>query len=228
MAAKRNSRKSRTKRPVVLGKPFTSRHFRQLDVCFVAVGSSARVRCRSLDSDLSIPGQGSATAGQGVPWSNGGCTHSSKSRSTWSIELFFRFFKQLLGCRRLFFHNENGIKLFRAQLGRLPRTDHSLERSKSNGTGGDILCPEVIIRREHKQQALCAIPPMRVGTDPFRRTYRTGYTTCEQMASRTVGSSDWIPAFQRHARGRRQPPSARIGTAARQTEIDGLPPKKQP
>ena len=29
----------------------------------------------------------------------------------WSIELFFRFFKQLLGCRHLFFHNENGIKL---------------------------------------------------------------------------------------------------------------------
>ena len=29
----------------------------------------------------------------------------------WSIELFFRFFKQMLGCRHLFFHNENGIKL---------------------------------------------------------------------------------------------------------------------
>lgn len=29
----------------------------------------------------------------------------------WSIELFFRFFKQILGCRHLFFHNENGIKL---------------------------------------------------------------------------------------------------------------------
>jgi hypothetical protein len=32
-------------------------------------------------------------------------------RYRWSIELFFRFFKQLLGCRHLFFHNENGIKL---------------------------------------------------------------------------------------------------------------------
>ncbi len=29
----------------------------------------------------------------------------------WSIEVFFRFFKQLLGCRHLFFHSENGIKL---------------------------------------------------------------------------------------------------------------------
>jgi hypothetical protein len=29
----------------------------------------------------------------------------------WSIELFFRFFKQILGCRHLFFRNENGIKL---------------------------------------------------------------------------------------------------------------------
>jgi hypothetical protein len=29
----------------------------------------------------------------------------------WSIEIFFRFFKQLLGCRHLFFHHENGIQL---------------------------------------------------------------------------------------------------------------------
>jgi len=29
----------------------------------------------------------------------------------WTIEIFFRFFKQILGCRHLFFHNENGIKL---------------------------------------------------------------------------------------------------------------------
>lgn len=29
----------------------------------------------------------------------------------WSIEVFFRFFKQILGCRHLFFNNENGIKL---------------------------------------------------------------------------------------------------------------------
>lgn len=29
----------------------------------------------------------------------------------WSIEIFFRFFKQILGCRHLFFYNENGIKL---------------------------------------------------------------------------------------------------------------------
>jgi IS4 transposase len=27
------------------------------------------------------------------------------------IELFFRFFKQILGCRHLYFHSENGIKL---------------------------------------------------------------------------------------------------------------------
>ena len=29
----------------------------------------------------------------------------------WSIEIFFRFFKRILGCRHLFFHSENGIKL---------------------------------------------------------------------------------------------------------------------
>jgi len=32
-------------------------------------------------------------------------------RYRWSIEIFFRFFKQILGCRHLFFRNENGIKL---------------------------------------------------------------------------------------------------------------------
>jgi len=32
-------------------------------------------------------------------------------RYRWSVEIFFRFFKQILGCRHLFFHNENGIKL---------------------------------------------------------------------------------------------------------------------
>jgi len=29
----------------------------------------------------------------------------------WSIELFFRFFKQILGCRKLYFHSQNGIWL---------------------------------------------------------------------------------------------------------------------
>jgi hypothetical protein len=29
----------------------------------------------------------------------------------WTIELFFRFFKQILGCRHLFFHSQNGIEL---------------------------------------------------------------------------------------------------------------------
>jgi hypothetical protein len=29
----------------------------------------------------------------------------------WIIELFFRFFKQILGCRHLFFHSQNGIEL---------------------------------------------------------------------------------------------------------------------
>jgi Transposase DDE domain len=29
----------------------------------------------------------------------------------WLIELFFRFFKQILGCRHLFFHSQNGIEL---------------------------------------------------------------------------------------------------------------------
>lgn len=32
-------------------------------------------------------------------------------RFRWIIELFFRFFKQILGCRHLYFHSENGIKL---------------------------------------------------------------------------------------------------------------------
>jgi len=32
-------------------------------------------------------------------------------RYRWTIELFFRFFKQILGCRHLYFHSENGIKL---------------------------------------------------------------------------------------------------------------------
>jgi len=32
-------------------------------------------------------------------------------RFRWTIELFFRFFKQILGCRHLYFHSENGIKL---------------------------------------------------------------------------------------------------------------------
>jgi hypothetical protein len=29
----------------------------------------------------------------------------------WLIELFFRFFKQILGCRHLFFHSQNGIEM---------------------------------------------------------------------------------------------------------------------
>ncbi len=29
----------------------------------------------------------------------------------WTIELFFRFFKHILGCRHLFFHSQNGIEL---------------------------------------------------------------------------------------------------------------------
>jgi hypothetical protein len=29
----------------------------------------------------------------------------------WQIELFFRFFKQILGCRHLYFHSQNGIEL---------------------------------------------------------------------------------------------------------------------
>jgi hypothetical protein len=29
----------------------------------------------------------------------------------WQIELFFRFFKQMLGCRHLYFHSQNGIEL---------------------------------------------------------------------------------------------------------------------
>jgi hypothetical protein len=32
-------------------------------------------------------------------------------QSRWTIELFFRFFKQVLGCRHLFFHSQNGIEL---------------------------------------------------------------------------------------------------------------------
>jgi len=32
-------------------------------------------------------------------------------RYRWTIELFFRFFKQILGCRHLFFHSQNGIEL---------------------------------------------------------------------------------------------------------------------
>jgi hypothetical protein len=32
-------------------------------------------------------------------------------RFRWTIELFFRFFKQILGCRHLFFHSQNGIEL---------------------------------------------------------------------------------------------------------------------
>jgi hypothetical protein len=29
----------------------------------------------------------------------------------WQIGLFFRFFKQILGCRHLYFHSQNGIEL---------------------------------------------------------------------------------------------------------------------
>jgi hypothetical protein len=29
----------------------------------------------------------------------------------WTIEVFFRFFKQILGCRHLYFHSQNGIEL---------------------------------------------------------------------------------------------------------------------
>jgi hypothetical protein len=29
----------------------------------------------------------------------------------WTIEIFFRFFKQILGCRHLYFHSQNGIEL---------------------------------------------------------------------------------------------------------------------
>jgi len=32
-------------------------------------------------------------------------------RYRWTIEIFFRFFKQILGCRHLFFHSQNGIEL---------------------------------------------------------------------------------------------------------------------
>jgi len=32
-------------------------------------------------------------------------------RYRWTIEVFFRFFKQVLGCRHLISHNENGIKI---------------------------------------------------------------------------------------------------------------------
>jgi hypothetical protein len=32
-------------------------------------------------------------------------------RYRWTIELFFRFFKQILGCRHLYFHSQNGIEL---------------------------------------------------------------------------------------------------------------------
>ena len=32
-------------------------------------------------------------------------------RFRWRIELFFRFFKQLLGCRHLYFHSQNGIEI---------------------------------------------------------------------------------------------------------------------
>ena len=32
-------------------------------------------------------------------------------RYRWTIEIFFRFFKQILGCRHLYFHSQNGIKL---------------------------------------------------------------------------------------------------------------------
>jgi len=32
-------------------------------------------------------------------------------RFRWTMELFFRFFKQILGCRHLYFRSENGIKL---------------------------------------------------------------------------------------------------------------------
>jgi hypothetical protein len=32
-------------------------------------------------------------------------------RFRWLIELFFRFFKQILGCRKLYFRSQNGIAL---------------------------------------------------------------------------------------------------------------------
>jgi hypothetical protein len=32
-------------------------------------------------------------------------------RYRWAIEIFFRFFKQILGCRHLYFHSQNGIEL---------------------------------------------------------------------------------------------------------------------
>jgi hypothetical protein len=32
-------------------------------------------------------------------------------RSRWTVEIFFRFFKQVLGCRHLLSHRENGIKI---------------------------------------------------------------------------------------------------------------------
>jgi hypothetical protein len=32
-------------------------------------------------------------------------------RSRWAVEIFFRFFKQVLGCRHLLSHRENGIKI---------------------------------------------------------------------------------------------------------------------
>ncbi len=32
-------------------------------------------------------------------------------RYRWQVEIFFRFFKQLLGCRHLFFHSANGIEI---------------------------------------------------------------------------------------------------------------------
>jgi hypothetical protein len=32
-------------------------------------------------------------------------------RYRWTIEIFFRFFKQILGCRHLYFHSQNGIEL---------------------------------------------------------------------------------------------------------------------
>jgi hypothetical protein len=32
-------------------------------------------------------------------------------RFRWTIELFFRFFKQIMGCRKLYFRSQNGIEL---------------------------------------------------------------------------------------------------------------------
>ena len=73
-------------------------------VCVKCSPHTGRGKCRGADSDgvLRI-----ATNLLDVPAEIIGLIY----RFRWTIELFFRFFKQILGCRHLFFHSQNGIEL---------------------------------------------------------------------------------------------------------------------